>query len=360
MALNLMNHFNFWSAVPLDGSSSVKGIADHTRLPEEVVIRVLKHATTLRLFAPEGDFDVTQQVSHSSRSAALAKSSGLRALVSTIIDDAGAPMLAMNRALEHHSRGKPTLTKEISETAFALYQKGGCTGNYETSWDFIENDGEGEQKGWRQRNFVEFMRYIKDIFHLESTLAESFDWNALGDATIVDLGGSGGHDSFSLAQRFPSLNIIVEDLPHAESAFDQHCPDALKSRVSFRAHDFFNPQPVNADIFLIKLILHDWPDEECVKILKALVPALRPGAKVFFLDYVGHQQAAGGSVNTPRSIQQMGTATDLRMMALFNAEERPAEAWRNIFKAAHESFDVVRLEANPMTFFVAIEAVWRG
>ncbi|UNI13379.1 hypothetical protein JDV02_000128 [Purpureocillium takamizusanense] len=360
MALNLMNHFDFWSAVPLDGSSSVKEIADHAQLPEEVVDRVLRHATTLRFFAPDGDFKVTKRVSHSSRSAALAKSSGLRALVSTIIDDAGAPMLATNRALELYSRGKPALTKEIGETAFALYQRGGCIGNYKTSWDFIENDGEGKEKGWRQRNFVEFMRYIKDIFHLESTLAESFDWKALGNATIVDLGGSGGHDSFALAQRFPNLNIVVEDLPHAESVFHRHRPDALKDRVNFKAHDFFNAQPVEADIFLIKLILHDWPDEECVKILKALVPALRPGSKVFFLDYVGHQEADGGAANTPRSIQQMGTATDLRMMALFNAQERPAEAWRTIFKAADERFDVVRLEANPMTFFVALEAVWRG
>lgn len=126
------------------------------------------------------------------------------------------------------------------------------------------------------------------------------------------------------------------------------------------AHDFFNPQPVQADIFLIKLILHDWPDVESVRILRGLVPAMRPGTKVLFIEHVGKQASPEGSEALPRSIQQMGTATDMRMMALFNAEERPVEAWRKIFAEADERFEITRVEANPLTFYVVIEAVWRG
>lgn len=129
----------------------------------------------------------------------------------------------------------------------------------------------------------------------------------------------------------------------------------LKPRVSFMAHNFFNPQPVNADIYMIKLILHDWPDEESVKILKGLVPAMRPGSKVLFIDYVGKQSNPD---DLPRSIQQMGTATDLRMLALFSAEERPIEAWQKLFEAADKRFVIKRVEANPLTFYVVIEAVW--
>ncbi|KAM3439948.1 hypothetical protein MY4824_002455 [Beauveria thailandica] len=360
MALNLMNHFDFWSAVPLEGSASVSDIAKHTNLPEEVAQRVVEHGLTLRLFSPEGDYRVTGRVQHSCRSAALVKSTGLRALVSTVIDDAGAPMLAINKALELHARGQPALSKDMTKTAFALHQKGATIGNYTTSWEYIENDGEGDRKGWRQRNFVEFMRYLKEIFRLEAVLESSFNWKALGKSTIVDIGGSGGHDAFFLAEKFPELSIVVEDLPEAQASFNKHQPEALKDRVSFVAHDFFKPQTVQPDIFLIKLILHDWPDEECVKILRGLVPAMRPGTRVFFLDFVGKQESEIGQPPMPRSIQQMGTATDLRMMALFNAEERPAEAWRGIFNAADERFDIVRLEANPLSFFVVIEAVWRG
>lgn len=173
----------------------------------------------------------------------------------------------------------------------------------------------------------------------------------------MQIGGSGGHDSVVLAQNFPDLSITVQDLPEAGPAFEKNTPTDIKPRVSFMAHDFFNPQPVQADIYMIKLILHDWPDKESVKILQGLVPAMRPGSKVLFIDYVGKQSNPDG---LPRSIQQMGTATDLRMLALFNAEERPVEAWKEIFRTADERFEITRVEANPLTFYVVIEAVWRG
>lgn len=184
--LSILNHFNFWSAVPLDGSASYSDLAKHTKLPLEAVRRVLEHATTIQLFTKAKE---SSHVKHTSRSAALAKSPGLRALVSTILDDAGAPMLVMNQALEKYSVGKSNLTTDINETAFSLLHSGenGELGKYKTSWDFIENDGEGKDKGWRQRNFVEFMRYIKEIFGLEKLILESYDWKSAGHAKVVDV-----------------------------------------------------------------------------------------------------------------------------------------------------------------------------
>lgn len=165
-----------------------------------------------------------------------------------------------------------------------------------------------------------------------------------------------------LAEKFPDLNIVVQDLPQAETSFNANVPEEVRSRVKFQAHDFFQPQPVQADIYMIKLILHDWPDRESVKILQALRPSLKTGARIVFIDYVGKQEtvASKDAEPLPRSIKQMGTATDIRMMSLFNAEERPVDAWKAIFKEADERFDIVRVEANPLTFMVIMEVVWRG
>lgn len=159
-------------------------------------------------------------------------------------------------------------------------------------------------------------------------------------------------------------------------------PEDLKSRVSFLAHDFFKPMSVQADLYLIKLILHDWPDNECVEILRALRPALKPGAKVLFIDYVGKQDTVeeNGDKAAPKedageekagekkpeeeglplSIKQMGTSTDLRMMALFSTKERAPSAWKRLFQEADERYDIVRFEANPLSFFAILEVVWRG
>lgn len=47
------------------------------------------------------------------------------------------------------------------------------------------------------------------------------------------------------------------------------------SRVEFEAQDYFAPQKrTNADAYLLRFVLHNNNDENCVKILKAVVPAL--------------------------------------------------------------------------------------
>lgn len=110
---------------------------------------------------------------------------------------------------------------------------------------------------------------------------------------------------------------------------------------------------------MIKLILHDWPDEESVKILRAQLPGMKPGARIIFIDYLG-KQSETQAAPLPRSIQQMGTATDLRMMALFNARERTIEHWKNIFHSVDEKLEVTRVNANPLSFMIIIEAVFKG
>lgn len=192
-ALNILNHFDFWSAVPVDGSASYAEIAQRTRLPQDVVYRVVQHATTLRLFAETEPGKPSSRIQHTSRSAALAKQVGLRALVSSVLDISSAPMMVLNEALDQFSRGKPALTQEMSETSFALLHGGGGGGKgytgqvHKNSWDFLENDGHGDNRGWRQKTFVEFMTYIKEIFQLEGIVLDAVDWKAAGSAKLVDV-----------------------------------------------------------------------------------------------------------------------------------------------------------------------------
>lgn len=50
--LKIMNNFDFWSAVPLDGSASYDEIAKRTNLPVDAVRRVLVSAPTLPILPP--------------------------------------------------------------------------------------------------------------------------------------------------------------------------------------------------------------------------------------------------------------------------------------------------------------------
>jgi 6-hydroxytryprostatin B O-methyltransferase len=84
----------------------------------------------------------------------------------------------------------------------------------------------------------------------------------------------------------PNAQFIIQD--NNTDALDMgrklvlRSPDSsLRSRISFEQHNFFEEQPVIADGYIFRHILHDWNDADSVTILKALLPALRPGAKVF-------------------------------------------------------------------------------
>jgi hypothetical protein len=175
----------------------------------------------------------------------------------------------------------------------------------------------------------------------------------------MQIGGSAGHDAFTLAKKYPDLEVVVQDLPQVTPVFEKNLPEELKSRVSFMAHDMFQPQPVQADVYLLKLILHDWPDEEAIKLLRALIPSFKPGARVIFIEYVGAEEDSDGT-SLPRIVRGMGSATDLRIMALFNNRERPVSAWKEIFRMADDRFDITSVKSDAVAFYAVVEAVWRG
>lgn len=64
-----------------------------------------------------------------------------------------------------------------------------------------------------------------------------------------------------------------------QKIIDEHYPELL-DRIQFMKHDFFTSQTVTAELYIFRHILHDWSDEDCLRILRALEVALKPGAKV--------------------------------------------------------------------------------
>lgn len=99
----------------------------------------------------------------------------------------------------------------------------------------------------------------------------------------------GGHISCAIATAYPDLEVIAQDLPQvisgSQSKLEQSHPE-LKGRVSYIAHDMFSEQPVKgADAYYSRKVIHDWL-KLSVKILRSLLPAMKPGARVLVSDYV--------------------------------------------------------------------------
>lgn len=50
------------------------------------------------------------------------------------------------------------------------------------------------------------------------------------------------------------------------------------------AHETFTEQPVSADVYMFRFVFYDWSDAYVVKILRQLIPALKPGARIIISD----------------------------------------------------------------------------
>ncbi|ONK55288.1 uncharacterized protein A4U43_UnF5490 [Asparagus officinalis] len=82
-----------------------------------------------------------------------------------------------------------------------------------------------------------------------------------GLKSLVDVGGGTGSTAMAIAEAFPAINCSVLELPQVVSTVKE------KGSVEFIAGDMFDHVPP-ANAVLLKWILHDWTDEDCVRILK--------------------------------------------------------------------------------------------
>lgn len=147
-------------------------------------------------------------------------------------------------------------------------------------------------------------------------VVEGHPWASLPDgATVVDVGGSHGMIAIELARTYPALNFVVQDIDE-DTLKDANAkkPADIGRRVRFMAHDFMTPQPINAAVYFFRTIFHDWPDKYCIKILRQLIPALKPGARIIINELV---MPDPGTVpwETEAKIRQM----DLSMLAIGNS-----------------------------------------
>jgi tRNA1(Val) A37 N6-methylase TrmN6 len=91
-----------------------------------------------------------------------------------------------------------------------------------------------------------------------------FPWNEFPPGTSVcDVGGGIGAITMQLAQRYPHLQLKLQDLPErveqAETeVWPKECPEAIKeNRIEFKGMDFFAESPINGcDIYYVCMFPH--------------------------------------------------------------------------------------------------------
>ncbi|KAK4420577.1 Chavicol O-methyltransferase [Sesamum alatum] len=142
-----------------------------------------------------------------------------------------------------------------------------------------------------------------------------------GIESLVDVGGGTGTTAKAIADAFPDMKCSVLDLPHVVGGLEG------TNNLTYVVGDMFENIP-SADAVFLKWILHDWDDEECVKILKKCKEAISGGGKVIIIDMV--VDADGTDINN-EIIRETHLFADIAVLAYYNGKERTEKELAKLF-----------------------------
>lgn len=169
---------------------------------------------------------------------------------------------------------------------------------------------------------------MADITKLTAAaVAASYDFRPLH--TLVDVGGGNGALLIGILKAYPHLHGIVFDQPAvAERARTEITKAELRGRCDAVGGDFFETVPGGADGYIVKHVIHDWPDDRAVTILRNCRRGVHPGGRLLIVE----------GVYPPRvdeSLASRGAAkNDVNMLVNTGGRQRSEAEFRLLYEAA--------------------------
>ena len=162
------------------------------------------------------------------------------------------------------------------------------------------------------RNFDAFMANFPD--HRHEAVAASYDFS--GAALITDVGGGNGEALRRILSRFPAPRGLVFDRDDVIAAIP---PEARSGgRIAVQGGSFFDLVPEGADIYLLVRVLHDWSDDDCIRILRNCRTAMTGGARLLIVEQILEPDPTLG--------RPAGYLIDTQMMAMFGTARERTES----------------------------------
>jgi len=212
---------------------------------------------------------------------------------------------------------------------------------------------DGEQNGFVR----EFGRTAFDHAAHEPAYATAFDagmsshsrlqtdWvlEALRDCDLTstlhlcDVGGGQGHLLSHMLVRYPHLQGTVLErasvLEQKPALWAERL--GVADRCRYVAGDMFADVP-SADAYIMKMILHDWNDEECVGILRNMRERVSAAGRVFIVEHVIPETGTS----------DYATLFDMHMMCWGNGRERTVGEYASLLQKAGWDYVASRFPAN--------------
>jgi hypothetical protein len=144
------------------------------------------------------------------------------------------------------------------------------------------------------------------------------EWS--GIRSVADVGGGTGSLLASILAAHPQVRGTLVELPRTVALSREIFETAgVLDRVTLAPQSFFDSLPSGCDLYLLRKILHGWPDAEAKAILARCAEAARPNGRVI----------AVGEV-TPEPVAD----PDLLMLVLVGGRGRTLEEFRELAREA--------------------------
>ncbi|XP_058736455.1 isoflavone-7-O-methyltransferase 9-like [Vicia villosa] len=181
-------------------------------------------------------------------------------------------------------------------------------------WKFLNQNPENN------RSFNEAMASDSKMINL---VLKDYGFVFGGLESIVDVGGGNGTMGKIICDTFPKLKCVVFDLPHVVGNLSGD------NNLSYVGGDMFKSIP-RADGIVLKWILHDWTDKDCIKILEKCKEAITSDekvGKVILIEIVMNEK------KDDHQVTQLKMQMDINM-ACVNGKERNEKEWKKLFVEA--------------------------
>ncbi len=186
-----------------------------------------------------------------------------------------------------------------------------------------------------ERLFATAMRRLTLLVAPE--IAAAYPWPERG--TVCDVAGGVGTLLAAILRERPDLRGVLVEASGVLAEAEEHLrADGVRDRVELREGDMFERVDAQADVYVLKDVLHDWDDERCARILATVRAAMPDGARLLLVE----------SLQEPDVPHPIHSLVDVHMLTQCEGgRQRSAEELHALMRAAGLRPGGVYLTAGP-------------
>jgi hypothetical protein len=144
-----------------------------------------------------------------------------------------------------------------------------------------------------------------------------------GINVICDVGGGSGTLLAAILLANPSMRGILFDEESAVASAKAYlASQGVADRCETTSGDFFHSVPQGCDAYMLKYILHDWDDEQSIKILRACRRSMNLSSRLLVVEHIIPEDSG----------PHFGKLLDLEMMAVTGGVERTETQFKYLFE----------------------------